>query len=95
MPSNYRVIVLRSFEREVRRLRQRVPRSYENFLEAVKLLECDPYNLQHHADIKKLTNIAAGEGQFRLRIGDYRLRYDIHGDDVILHSMRPRSKSYD
>jgi mRNA-degrading endonuclease RelE of RelBE toxin-antitoxin system len=41
-----------------------------------------------------LVDVPAGEGQFRVRVGDYRLRYDVVGDDVILHSMRPRSSSY-
>ena len=45
-------------------------------------------------NIRKLVDVPTGEGQFRLRIGDYRLRYDVVGDEVVLHSMRPRSTSY-
>jgi mRNA-degrading endonuclease RelE of RelBE toxin-antitoxin system len=30
----------------------------------------------------------------RLRVGGYRLRYDVVGDEVVLHSMRPRRESY-
>lgn len=58
------------------------------------MLEADPFNLEGRANIRKLADVPAGEGQFRLRIGDYRLRYDVVGDEVILHSMRPRGTSY-
>ena len=67
---------------------------YQSLLQAVELLEADPFNLEGRADIRKLVDIPPGEGQFRLRAGDYRLRYDVVGDDVILHSMRPRGKGY-
>ena len=94
MPHRYRVIVLPGFEREVRRLRTRFPRVYTNLLRAIELLETDPYNLEGQAHLRKLVDVPAGEGQFRLRLGDYRLRYDVVGDEVILHSMRPRRESY-
>ena len=83
-----------AFEREVRRLHKRLPRVYESLLQAVELLEADPFNLEGRADVRKLVDVPPGEGQFRLRVGDYRLRYDVAGDDVILHSMRPRGKGY-
>jgi addiction module RelE/StbE family toxin len=94
MPRRYRVVAAPAFEREVRRLRKRVPRVYESLLEAVELLETDPFNLEGRANIRKLVDVPEGEGQFRLRIGDYRLRYDVVGDEVVLHSMRPRSIGY-
>ena len=94
MPRRYRVIVLPGLEREVQRLRKRLPHVYEALLEAVELLEADPFNLQGRANIRKLVDVPAGEGQFRLRIGDYRLRHDVVGHEVILHSMRPRGRSY-
>lgn len=94
MPRQYRVIVLPGFEREVRRLRARFPRVYASLLRAIELLETDPFNLDSHAQIRKLVDVPAGEGQFRLRLGDYRLRYDVVGNEVILHSMRPRRDSY-
>jgi len=94
MPRRYRVVAAPAFEREVRRLRKRLPRVYESLLQAVELLETDPLNLEGRADIRKLADVPSGEGQFRLRAGDYRLRYDVVGDDVVLHSMRPRGKAY-
>lgn len=94
MRRRYRVIVLPAFEREVRRLRQRFPRVYASLLQAVELLEADPFGREGRAKIRKLVDVPAGEGQFRLRLGDWRLRYDVVGDEVVLHSMRPRRESY-
>jgi mRNA-degrading endonuclease RelE of RelBE toxin-antitoxin system len=94
VPRRYRVIVLPGLEREVQRLRKRLPHVYASLLQAIELLETDPFNLQGRANIRKLVDVPAGEGQLRLRIGDYRLRYDVVGDEVILHSMRPRGRSY-
>jgi mRNA-degrading endonuclease RelE of RelBE toxin-antitoxin system len=94
MARRYRVVASSGFEREVHRLRARLPRVYEGLLEAVEVLETDPFNLEGRANIRKLVDVPPGEGQFRLRIGDYRLRYDVVGDEVILHSMRPRGQSY-
>jgi mRNA-degrading endonuclease RelE of RelBE toxin-antitoxin system len=94
MPPRYRVVVSPGLEREARQLRRRLPGVYAGLLEAVELLEVDPYNLQDRANIRKLVDVPAGEGQFRLRLGNYRLRYDVVGSEVILHSMRPRRESY-
>ena len=75
-------------------MRRRDVRVYQTLLEALELLESDPYNLEGRANVRKLVNVPAGEGQFRLRLGDYRLRYDVMGDDVVVHSMRRRDESY-
>jgi len=94
VPRRYRVIVLPGLEREVRRLRKRFPHIYASLLRAIELLEADPFNLEGRANIRKLVGVPAGEGQFRLRLGDYRLRYDVIGEEVVLHSMRPRGRAY-
>jgi len=94
VPRRYRVIVLPGFEREVRRLRKRSRRVYESLLRAIEVLESDPFNLEGRANVRKLVGVPAGEGQLRLRVGGYRLRYDVVGDEVVLHSMRPRRESY-
>ena len=75
-------------------MRKRDVRVYETLLQALELLESDPYNLARRANVRKLVNVPPGEGQFRLRPGDYRLRYDVMGDDVVVHSMRRREESY-
>jgi len=58
------------------------------------MLATDPHNHRRQAQIRKLEDVPPGEGQYRLRIGDYRLRYDIMGEEVVLHSFRPRRDSY-
>jgi mRNA-degrading endonuclease RelE of RelBE toxin-antitoxin system len=94
MLRRYQVVAAPAFERETRRLRKRLPGVHESLRAAVELLEADPFNLQGRANIRKLVDVPPGEGQFRLRVGDYRLRYDVVGKQVILHSMRPRGRSY-
>ena len=94
MVRRYRIVTPRQFEREVRRLRKRFPRVHAVYERALDLLEIDPFNLENRADISKLVDVRAGEGQFRLRLGDWRLRYDVAGETVVLHSMRHRRESY-
>jgi len=90
----YRVVASSAFERDVRRLRKHRPDVYESLVRAVEILESDPFNRKSQANIRKLGGVPPGEGQFRLRVGDYRLRYDVAGDEVILHTFRLRSISY-
>jgi mRNA-degrading endonuclease RelE of RelBE toxin-antitoxin system len=52
--------------------------------EMIAVLEIDPLNTSRRHNIKKLTNVEEGEGQWRIRSGVYRLRYDIVAHDVIL-----------
>lgn len=94
MVERYRVLTTTGFDREVHRLALRNRRIREALTEAAAFLRTDPYNLSGRADIKKLVSVLAGEGRFRLRLGDYRLRYDVIGDSVILHSIRHRKESY-
>ena len=64
-------------------------------IETVKIILLhDPYNRSRRYDNKKLKNVAHGDGQYRIRSGKYRLRYDISGDDVILYSFKHRKEAY-
>jgi hypothetical protein len=51
----------------------------------VAILARDPYGRQRQGIIRKLVGVAEGEGQYRLRLGRWRLRYDIEGREVVLH----------
>lgn len=62
--------------------------------ELVDILRRDPYNRNGQHPIKKLTGYKAGEGQWRIRWKEYRLRYDILGSDVVLYSFRHRKEAY-
>lgn len=63
----------------------------DRLLDAV---ESDPYNRSGRHNIKKLHGVELGDGQWRIRAGNYRLRYDIHGEDVILYSFNDRKEAY-
>jgi mRNA-degrading endonuclease RelE of RelBE toxin-antitoxin system len=94
MAPRYRIVASAGFERDVRGLRKHAPRVLDALIGAAGLLREDPFNLRGHANIRKLVDVRPGEGQFRLRLGVWRLRYDVVGADVVLHSMRHRRESY-
>ena len=82
------------FERDVNRLARKnreVVTLYDN---ALIVLKSDPYNISRQHRIKKLTDIKSGDGQWRLTVGHYRIRYDFKGKIVELHSFKPRPEAY-
>lgn len=58
------------------------------------ILETDPYNTKRQYAIRKFASVKSGEGQWRIRSGKYRLRYDIKRNEVILYSFRHRKEAY-
>ena len=56
------------------------------------VLEKDPYNLTKYFDIKKLVD--EQQGQWRIRSGNYRLRYDIDEEKIIIQDVFDRKKGY-
>lgn len=46
----------------------------------------DPYGRIHTHHITKLEDVRPGDGQYRLRLGRFRFRYDITGNVVQLIS---------
>ncbi|OGE24188.1 MAG: hypothetical protein A3J42_03275 [Candidatus Dadabacteria bacterium RIFCSPHIGHO2_12_FULL_53_21] len=94
MPGTYRVLTTPAFEREFRKLVRKNP-EIKNYLEqTVEIIETDPQNVTRSHDIKQLKDVKPGDGQFRLRKGDWRFRYDVSGRDVVLHSFRHRREAY-
>jgi mRNA interferase RelE/StbE len=55
-------------------------------LKALKKLELEP----PQGDIKSLV----GKDGYRLRIGDYRLLFDIIDNTIIIHTIAPRGQAY-
>ncbi len=71
------------FERMTQKLLKHHP-ELRGVLDRVReILSNDPYNRTSLHPIKKLVG-EQGEGQYRLRLGRWRFRYDIHGSEVVL-----------
>jgi mRNA-degrading endonuclease RelE of RelBE toxin-antitoxin system len=94
MKGAFRVVTTPSFEREFRKLSRRNSKLQDVLEELISFLAQDPHGRTGHQQIKKLQGLGPGEGQWRIRWGDYRLRYDIVGRDVVLHSFRHRKEAY-
>ncbi len=94
MPGHFRVLTTPAFEREFRKSSKGNARLLAALEELVEVLGDDPHNRSGRHNIKKLTGLKPGEGQWRIRWHDYRLRYDILGEEVILHSFRHRREAY-
>jgi mRNA-degrading endonuclease RelE of RelBE toxin-antitoxin system len=93
MTASYRVLSTPSFDRDFRRIAKGNPIFESALQELAAILGQDPYNRSARYPIKKLKDIPSG-GQWRIRWREYRLRYDIYGADVVLHSFRHRKEAY-
>lgn len=85
MNSGFSVRTTPRFDRLLRSLSKRHPELPEWYEEAIAILTADPYNRSRSRDIRKLEGVKPGDGQYRLRLGRWRFRYDIEGQEVILH----------
>jgi len=94
MAESFRVLSTLAFEREFRKISKGNPSLIAGFQELLTILQVDPQNRTSSHKIKKLAGLGPGEGQWRIRWRDYRLRYDIFGRDVVLHSFRHRREAY-
>lgn len=64
-----------------------IPASMRKRIEAtLEKIKSDPF------EGRKLT--AVSFGQWRWRVGDYRIRYDIVGTEIVLHRVRSRKDIY-
>lgn len=84
MKSDFTVLVSPHFERLAKRLAKQQQEFPKQFQKAVAILKTDPYNLSGTHPILKLTGEQANNGQWRLRIGRLRFRYDIIDQTVEL-----------
>ena len=94
MAGHFRVVTTPAFEREFRKASKGNAALVEALEELLAILEEDPHNRSGKHKIKKLAGLKPGEGQWRIRWRDYRLRYDIFGGEVVLHSFRHRREAY-
>lgn len=94
MAAPFRVLTTPAFERQARKAIRNRGELAGVLEKLIPILRDDPYNVSGTHKIKKLVGVDAGDGQWRIRFGDYRVRYDIAGGDVILHSFRDRKEAY-
>lgn len=80
----YHVATTAHFDRLMKKLAPKHPELVERFEEAIAILSSDPHNESRQHPIKKLESVQAGEGQYRLRSGRFRFRYDIADSEVAL-----------
>ena len=83
---NFSVSISKHFDRDLRRLVRRQREAVSRYAEVITVLKSDPYNTTGAYHIKKLEGVSHGSGQYRLRISRFRFRYDIFGEEVVLHS---------
>jgi mRNA interferase RelE/StbE len=81
--SRFQLVISNRFRRDLRRLDAALHR---RVLEAIEPLQENPYQGS------QLTNVRIG--QWRIRVGDYRIRYDIEGNRVLLYRVRHRKDIY-
>lgn len=94
MSQVFRVLPSTRFERDFEEIYKR-NRDIIRKIEPLRIISLhDPYNRSRRYGIKKLRDVPIGEGQYRIRSGKYRLRYDIIGNDVILYSFKHRKEAY-
>jgi len=94
MGGNFIVHTSKNFDKEVRRLVKGFRDLTGMYRGALQILSQDPHNTLKKYRIKKLTGIDKDEGQWRIRIGNYRIRYDITGKQVTLYSINHRKDAY-
>lgn len=72
------------FDRLLKKLVKHHPDLLDRYADAIEILKADPQNLSRAHDVGKLEGVRPGEGQYRLRLGRWRFRYDIFGREVWL-----------
>ena len=83
MPERYELVIAHRFYKD---LRQIEPQDQKRILEALSQIRQDPYRG------RKVS--LAETGQYRWRVGPYRIRYDIEGDKVHILRVRHRREAY-
>jgi mRNA interferase RelE/StbE len=83
VPDGYELVIADRFYKD---LRQIDAQNQKRILEALRQIRRDPY--------QGGKVIFADTGQYRWRVGSYRIRYDIEGDKVHVLRVRHRREAY-
>lgn len=85
----YSLVVTTGFERDLKKTRK----DFQiKVIEALEELSVNPFSKGSSLNVKKLAGFK--RGQYRLRIGDYRVTYDIRGKDILLYAVKHRKDIY-
>lgn len=79
----YKLVITRRFTKDFRKLDFQVQ---ERILKALEKLEENPWLGEKV--------FAQQTGTYRYRVGDYRIRYDISGEEIVLLKVRHRKEVY-
>ena len=84
MAASFLVRTTNRFERTFEKLveKHREPAGY--YTHVIQILQTDPYNHTRSHSMKKLKDVPAGDGQYRIRTGRFRFLYDVEGQVVYL-----------
>ncbi|MFY9493323.1 MAG: type II toxin-antitoxin system RelE/ParE family toxin [Minisyncoccia bacterium] len=88
----FKVYTTSSFDRELKKAVSKDRVLLTAFENIAAVFSADPFNSKREYNIRKLTDV--DHGKWRLRLGDYRIRYDVDGQKVILHSIKNRKDTY-
>jgi len=83
VPSQFTLVITRSFFKDLQKINKP---DQIRIRKALTGIEADPY--------KGRKVVAADIGQFRWRVGNYRIRYDISGDEVVILRVIKRDDVY-
>jgi len=88
LPFSFTPVARRQYQKLVRRN----PVVQFQIEQMIATIREDPFNRTHQFDIRKLTDFPAG--QWRVRRGDYRIRYDVDKHHLIIHAVFDRKEGY-
>lgn len=94
MVGKFNIVYTPSFDRELKRIFKKDKKILSLLEKVVENLCNSPLTQGKASNIKKLVGVKQGEGQWRIRAGVYRFRFDIFGNTVVLHCVRDRKDSY-
>ncbi|MGD0498077.1 MAG: hypothetical protein ABSC23_06545 [Bryobacteraceae bacterium] len=84
MTAEFLVLTTSRFDRELKSLAARHAELSERYRAVVAILRTDPFNRNRRYPIKKLHGVTNTGGQYRVRSGRFRFRYDVEGQIVYL-----------
>jgi mRNA-degrading endonuclease RelE of RelBE toxin-antitoxin system len=90
----YSVRTSAHFDRLMKKLAPKHLDLVERFEDVIAIISADPFNKTRMHPIKKLHDLPAGDGQYRIRTGRFRFRYDVDGRAVVLLYCGPAPRGH-